>query len=62
MTDRHVPCKIEDEFVEAAGEKGEVSLVLGPRGLVHPQHSVCVDRGINILETELVGWKLKQTQ
>lgn len=62
MIDCHVPCKIEDEFVEAAGEKCEVSLVLWPRGLVHPQHSVCVDRGVNILETELVGWKLKQTQ
>lgn len=62
MTDHHVPCKIEDEFVEAAGKEGEVSLVLGPRGLVHPQHSVGVDRGVDVLETELVGRQLKQNQ
>lgn len=48
--------------MEAAGEEGEVSLILGSRGLVHPQHSVGVDWGVNVLEAELVCRQLKQTQ
>lgn len=59
MIDRYVLCKIEDEFVEVAGEKGEVFFVFGFRGFVYFQYSVCVDRGVNILEIEFVGWKLK---
>ena len=58
LSDPHLPCEIEDEFVETACQEGQVPLVLWPRGFVHPQNSISMDRWVDILETELIGWQL----
>ena len=60
MTVPHLPCEIEDEFVETPRQEGEVPFVLWPRGFVHPQNSISMDRWVDILETELIGWQLKK--
>ena len=45
--------------METPRQEGEVPFVLWPRGFVHPQNSISMDRWVDILETELIGRQLK---
>ena len=54
----NLPVEVQDQFMEASGQKVEVPLSPWCNHLEHSEHCPCVDRGVHVTKLELIGWDL----